>query len=169
MGCPAWCSGGRRALDCRVLTLPGARSGLTRNPPSLGFEPRTSCIRGPILSQLHYRGHWAPRAFLWPVSLPRAFISLPGPWPRFFSQMANLTKRGGHSGNSAPGGSRQDFDVETKTTTQPSFIGPADCSSHCNCNRKLSQNLCQNRTTCGCCGYIQLVLWMKPGMHYYYY
>ena len=32
------------ALDCRVLIPPEAWNGLTRNPPSLGFEPRTSCI-----------------------------------------------------------------------------------------------------------------------------
>ena len=32
------------ALDCRVLIPPETWSGLTRNPPSLGFEPQTSCI-----------------------------------------------------------------------------------------------------------------------------
>ena len=32
------------ALDSRVLIPPEAWSGLTRNPPSLGFEPQTSCI-----------------------------------------------------------------------------------------------------------------------------
>ena len=38
------------ALDSSVLNPPEAWSGLTRNPPSLRFEPRTSCIRGPMLS-----------------------------------------------------------------------------------------------------------------------
>ena len=33
------------ALDCRVLIPPEAWNGLTPNPPSLGFEPRTSRIR----------------------------------------------------------------------------------------------------------------------------
>ena len=32
------------ALDCRVLIPPEAGNGLTRNPPSLGIEPQTSCI-----------------------------------------------------------------------------------------------------------------------------
>ena len=31
------------SLDCRVLIRPETWSGLTRNPPSLGFEPQTSC------------------------------------------------------------------------------------------------------------------------------
>ena len=37
------------ALDCRVLIPPEALNGLTRNPPSLGYEPQTSCIRESIL------------------------------------------------------------------------------------------------------------------------
>ena len=41
------------ALDCRVLIPPDLWSRLIRNPPSLGLEPRTSCIRGRILI------HWA--------------------------------------------------------------------------------------------------------------
>ena len=32
---------------------------LTRNPPSLGLEPRTTCICEPILSQLSHRYNWA--------------------------------------------------------------------------------------------------------------
>ena len=32
------------ALDCRVFIPPEAWNGLTRNPPSLGFEPQTFCI-----------------------------------------------------------------------------------------------------------------------------
>ena len=36
------------ALDCGVLIPAETWSWLTRNPPSLGFEPRTSCM-----SQLH--------------------------------------------------------------------------------------------------------------------
>ena len=43
------------ALGCRVLIPTGAWSGLTRHPPSLGFEPHTSCIWEPILNQLRYR------------------------------------------------------------------------------------------------------------------
>ena len=38
------------ALDCRVLIPPEAWSWLTRNPPSVGLEPRTSCIRDRILN-----------------------------------------------------------------------------------------------------------------------
>ena len=38
------------ALDCRVPIPPEAWSWLTRNPPSVGLEPRTSCIRDRILN-----------------------------------------------------------------------------------------------------------------------
>lgn len=43
------------ALDCRVRVPPETWSGLTRNPPCLGSEPQTSCIREPILSQPRHR------------------------------------------------------------------------------------------------------------------
>ena len=36
-------------LDCRVLIPPETWNGLTRNPPSLGFETQTSCIWESIL------------------------------------------------------------------------------------------------------------------------
>ena len=40
------------ALDCTLLVPPEAWSGLTPDPPNVIFEPRTSCIREPTLSQL---------------------------------------------------------------------------------------------------------------------
>ena len=43
------------ARDCRVTIPPEAWNWLTRNPPSLGFEPRTSSIWEPTLNQLSYR------------------------------------------------------------------------------------------------------------------
>jgi len=47
---PAWCSRGRRPLIAGCLSLQRLWSWLTRNPPSLGLEPRTSCIRDPTLN-----------------------------------------------------------------------------------------------------------------------
>ena len=43
------------ALDCRALIAPEAWHWPSRNPPSLGFEPQTSCIWEPSLNQLSYR------------------------------------------------------------------------------------------------------------------
>ena len=43
------------APDCRALIPPEAWNWLTRNPPSLGFGPQTSCIWEPTLNQLSYR------------------------------------------------------------------------------------------------------------------
>ena len=45
MECPAWGSGWRpEALDCRVRFPPETSNGFTCNPPSVEFEPQTSCI-----------------------------------------------------------------------------------------------------------------------------
>ena len=60
------------ALYCRVLIPPGTWRGLARNPPSLGLEPQTSCIWGPVLNQLRYRRHWA--AFGWCYRLRKEML-----------------------------------------------------------------------------------------------
>jgi len=72
MDLPCMVLWGPEALHCRELIPPEAWNGLTPNPPSVGFEPRTSCIRAdPLPTELSVSLHtWAVSCY---IVLPRAF------------------------------------------------------------------------------------------------
>ena len=58
------------ARDCRALIPSETCNGLTRKPPSLGFEPQTYCICEPILKPTEQSGPLSRKEF--DVSLPLA-------------------------------------------------------------------------------------------------